>query len=253
MNKPYRFDTPTRTDKENSYSSDMEKLMTECEFSNVEKAENFPLFTSRQQLAKYLARYEIFKMIENVHGSIVECGVLYGGGLMLMAQLSAIMEPVNTTRKIIGFDTFQGFTEELATADSESKSTEAKQGGFNIDSYATLTEAARLYDQNRPIGHSKKVELVRGDALKTIPAYVEKNKSLVVSCLVLDFDIAEPTLVALENFVPLMPKGGIIIFDELGVQNWNETEAVKEYFFGIHQMRVKRFPFTSTTSYMVVE
>ena len=48
----------------------------------------------------------MFKEILNVHG-IVECGVLYGNGTMTFAHLSSILEPVNFTRKIIGFDTFE--------------------------------------------------------------------------------------------------------------------------------------------------
>lgn len=44
-----------------------------------------------------------------VPGVIIECGVFNGGGLFTWAQLANIFEPVNHTRKIIGFDTFQGF------------------------------------------------------------------------------------------------------------------------------------------------
>jgi hypothetical protein len=36
-----------------------------------------------------------------------------------------------------------------------------------------------------------------------------------VSLLYLDFDIYEPTAVALEHFLPRMPKGSIVAFDEL--------------------------------------
>ena len=74
----------------------------------AEKLDAFPKFATRQALAKFLARYEIFKRILNVNGSIVECGVLHGGGFDY-AKLSSILEPTNHTRKIIGFDSFAGF------------------------------------------------------------------------------------------------------------------------------------------------
>jgi hypothetical protein len=45
-----------------------------------------------------------------VKGSIVECGVFKGFGLMSWAKLSAMLEPENFTRRIYGFDTFEGFT-----------------------------------------------------------------------------------------------------------------------------------------------
>jgi len=42
--------------------------------------DHFPMFIDRQTLAKFLARYDIFKKILYVKGSIVECGVHKGGG-----------------------------------------------------------------------------------------------------------------------------------------------------------------------------
>ena len=74
------------------------------------KMENFPKYVRRQNLTRFLALYEIFKRVVNVKGSIVECGVFQGFGIMTWAKLSAIIEPVNLTRRIYGFDTFEGFS-----------------------------------------------------------------------------------------------------------------------------------------------
>src|SRR6186997_571888 len=73
------------------------------------KVENFPKYVRRQNLTRFLALYEIFNRVLNVKGSIVECGVNHGFGMMTWAKLSAILEPVNLTRRIYGFDTFSGF------------------------------------------------------------------------------------------------------------------------------------------------
>ena len=77
--------------------------------SSTEKLENFAKYVPRQNLARFMARYEIFKLIKDVQGSIIECGVLFGGGLMSFAKLSTILEPYNFQRRIIGFDSFTGF------------------------------------------------------------------------------------------------------------------------------------------------
>ena len=74
-----------------------------------DKLNNFEKYVRRQALARFLARYELFKLTKNVKGSIVECGVHYGGGLMAWAKLSSILEPYAIHRKVIGFDTFEGF------------------------------------------------------------------------------------------------------------------------------------------------
>ena len=73
------------------------------------KMENFPKYVKRQNLTRFLAMYEIFKLVTDVKGSIVECGVNHGFGTMAWSKFSAITEPVNLTRRIYGFDTFEGF------------------------------------------------------------------------------------------------------------------------------------------------
>ena len=49
--------------------------------------------TDPGRLQKILARYELFKLALPVKGSIVECGVFRGFGLMTWAHLSAVLEP----------------------------------------------------------------------------------------------------------------------------------------------------------------
>ena len=53
------------------------------------KLDNFPKYIRRQSLTRFCARYELFKLQRDVKGSIVECGVHHGGGLMAWAKLSA--------------------------------------------------------------------------------------------------------------------------------------------------------------------
>src|SRR5262245_59502817 len=60
----------------------LEAYFNESPGSVVEKLDNFGKYVPRQSLARFMARYEIFKLIKDVQGSIVECGVLFGGGLM---------------------------------------------------------------------------------------------------------------------------------------------------------------------------
>ena len=73
------------------------------------KIENFPKYVRRQNITRFLALYEIFKRVVPVKGSIVECGVNRGFGVMSWAKFSAILEPANLTRRVYGFDTFAGF------------------------------------------------------------------------------------------------------------------------------------------------
>ena len=52
------------------------------------KMENFPKYVRRQNITRFLALYEIFKRALPVKGSVVECGVNHGFGLMSWAKFS---------------------------------------------------------------------------------------------------------------------------------------------------------------------
>jgi len=241
-----------RTEKELSYAARMEQCIANSPFSNLERLQSFSLYTPRQDLTNFLVRYEIFKRALEVQGSIIECGVLRGAGLMAWAQFSTIFEPTNYQRLVVGFDTFSGFPK-LSKQDRASESEEARPGGLAVDSYDHLKHCIELFDMNRFIGHLPKVELVRGNAAETIPQYLKENPQLIVSLLYLDFDIYEPTLTALKHFLPRMPKGAVIAFDELNLRAWRgESVAVLESL-KLREYRIERCPFGCVISFAKIE
>lgn len=246
------MESNTHTDEEQDYIQKLDEYFTNGFGTNIEKLDNFAKYVPRQKIAYFLAKYEAFKKVLNIHGSIVECGVNYGGGLMAYAQFSAIFEPVNNQRKIIGFDTFSGFSK-LTSKDKGSTSEFAKQGGFAVNTYDDILESIKLYDSNRFLNHMPKVELVKGNAVKTIPKYIKNNPHTLVSLLYLDFDIYEPTKVAIENFVPRMPKGGVIVFDEINSKPFTgETVAVLDTI-GVRDYKIERFTFDPDFAYVVLD
>ena len=94
----------------------------------AQRLQFFPRHVRRQDLARLLAKYEIFKQSLSVNGSVIECGVFGGGGIMAWLHFSAILEPYNYTRRIIGFDTFSGRLARL----------EGMFGGLNINIYKNI-------------------------------------------------------------------------------------------------------------------
>lgn len=250
---PMRFvEKGTSTERDVAYRKKLEIYFKEGIGSNVEKLENFCKFVPRQTLTRFISKYEIFKKVINVQGSIVECGVLFGGGLFTWAQLSSILEPVNHQRKIIGFDTFKGFTS-LAAEDKKGKSVFSMKGKLALDSYNDIIRCTELYDMNRSLNHIEKVVLVKGDINITVPRYIEENPHLIVSLLYLDVDIFNPTVTALKHLLPRMPRGAVVAFDELNADNWpGETMAVIQEV-GLNNLRIKRFPFDTHISYAVIE
>jgi hypothetical protein len=214
---------------------------------------NFPRHVRRQDVARFLAKYELFKLALPANGSVAECGVFAGGGLLGWAHFSAILEPYNHTRRVIGFDTFTGFPDVNDKDSQHGCSEHLRPGAFAThDSIRSeLEELIRLHDQNRPLGHVPKVELIAGDARVTIPRYVEEHGHLLLSLLYLDFDLYEPTAAALSHLYPRVVGGGVVAFDELNCAEFpGETQALLEVL-SAGKVRLRRFPFDPYISYFI--
>ena len=129
-----------------------------------ERLAAFPRYVDRSSLARFVIRYELFKKMMHVQGSIVECGVYRGAGLFAFAQLCALFEPLNHRRRVIGFDTFSGFP---SVSDSDRGSAVSHTGGLAGAGLAEMQSAVNLYDTDRPFSQAPKVHLVSGDFMAT--------------------------------------------------------------------------------------
>jgi hypothetical protein len=215
------------------------------------KLRTFPKYVPREAVRRFLALYELFKLISPVKGSIVECGVYRGFSLLTWAKVASVLEPENVTRRIYGFDTFAGFPaiHPKDAADGRVPAT----GEMAAAATAELHALIAAYDADRPLGEVPKVELVCGDIARTVPDFVARHPHLLVSLLFLDCDLYEPTKVALEHFVPRMPRGAVLAFDELDRPAWpGETVATLETL-GLRTLRLRRLAWEPHLSYAVLD
>ena len=214
---------------------------------------NFAKYVKRQELGRLLARHQLFQKIADIQGCIVEGGVYAGQGLMTWAQLSAILEPVGGVfRHIYGFDTFAGFPGVHKKDLQGSSDLDWRRGDVKDESFEELNRCIELYDMNRFLDQIPRVTLVKGDFMKTAPKFLKDNPHVLVSMLYLDFDIYEPTKLALELFLPRMPKGSILAFDEINHPFWpGETLALLEKM-DLRSIRIQKFAYEVNMSYIVL-
>ena len=240
-----------RTEVEQQAGKNIESIFLNCSDSVEIKLENFTKYVRRQHLKRFLALYEVFKLVLPVKGSVIECGVWRGFSLMAWAKLSTMLEPENLTRRVYGFDTFEGFPSVHDMDQSAFKSNE--RGELSSDSYDEITQLIKEYDADRFLGHIGKVELIKGDMAKTIPEFIERHQHLMVSLLFIDCDLYEPTRTALEHFLPRMPKGAIVAFDDLDNPIWpGETLAILETV-GLNKLKLQRLEWDPYIAYAVID
>jgi hypothetical protein len=192
---------------------------------------------------QFICRYELYKLIENVPGDIVELGVCGGKGLFSFVQSVFINEPQYQWRNIIGFDTFEGFVS-VDQNDNLDVDPHLKQiGAFKEDSFNELLKLKKIHEEFRFMNSREQIELVKGDVIKTLPEYLNKNKGLIISLLYLDMDLYAPTKFALELLWDRIPIGGIIVLDEAIMRSWSgEAQALHEVL-NIGKCKLVKIPY----------
>ena len=240
------------TDKKNVGRSDrkmplQKKVLDEKDKVLDELSKNFltlknkkAFFSSRQNITRILYYNEIYKNILNKPGIIMEFGVECGATLSLLTKLRGIYEPYNFSRKIVGFDTFDGFSENLT--DNE------KKLGWKKGDYRTpkkyekqLEKILPLEEKLCPLSHIKKFELIKGDASTTVEKYIRNNPQTVIGMAIFDMDIYKPTKDVLQSIIKRLYKGSILVFDELNDKNFpGETIALLEVL-GLNNLKLHSF------------
>jgi hypothetical protein len=240
------------TDDERRLRREFVELYRNSPIPPDELLQNLPLFISRQQLSQILYIRDLYEKILGVHGVVMEFGVRWGKNLALFSALRGIYEPFNHNRRIIGFDTFSGFP---STKAQDGADTAIKPGSYAVtDAYEEhLKLILNYHEQESPIAHIQKYELVKGDATVTIGNYLAKNPQTVIALAYFDLDLYEPTKACLDAIRPYITKGTVLAFDELNHRTFpGETIALRESL-GLSTYAIKRSPLDPNRAYIVVE
>lgn len=227
------------------------QLFDACPIPDAEKLANSGLFVKRQDLTKVLFFNDLYTKFKNVHGVIMEFGVRWGQNLVTLNNLRGIHEPFNHSRKIIGFDTFSGFNE---IDDKDGSHEIIEQGAFSVtDSYEDyLEEVLQCHENESPLAHIKKNEIIKGDAVEKLKNYLKEHPETIIAFAYFDFDVYTPTKECLELIKPHITKGSVIGFDELNDPQFpGETVALKEAI-GVNNVAIERSPYSGAQSYFIV-
>ena len=243
-----------------TFASDQEiaaygKLAELCKNNPIPDREilaNLGLFLCRPALSRITTMQNIYLEILDVQGIVVEFGVRWGQNLSLFSTFRSMYEPNNIGRKIVGFDTFEGFPS-VAKEDGEGSSIQGGALAVAPEYEKYLEEVLRTQEQLAPRGHVQKFELVKGDATKTLPKYLEDHPETVIALAYFDMDLYEPTKACLEMIRPYLTRGSVVGFDELAHDKYpGETQALKEAW-GLSSYALKRDPISNRQSYLVID
>jgi hypothetical protein len=217
------------------------------------RLDTFPRYVTWPWLARFLNLYELYKLIRPVKGAIVEGGVFWGFSFMSFIRLRAMFEPRRDDRIVYGFDSFEGFP---GTAEQDRMESGDRPPDGHLNAGRRAMEEIEAVMNLDPLALKPdspwRDRLIAGDATETMPRFLADNQHLIVSLLFLDFDIYEPTKVALETFVPRMPRGAIIAFDELNSPDWPGETLAADHGVGLSRLKLRRLEPYIGISYAVI-
>lgn len=217
-------------DRDEKYWAEMERLVSEYGISFSELLINYPAFIRRRELPRLLADYELFKMIENIPGSIVELGVYLGAGLFTWGNFLETFLPGNRVRKAYGFESGEGY-QDLGEEDGDvSPWLDNIIGKKKMDADFVKRMLA-LKNEDNLIPGLERCRLIVGDIKETVPIFASNSQGNRLSMIYFDVNVYEPTIVGLRELYPLLVPGGVVAFNGYGAPPWEgEARALEEYF-----------------------
>jgi hypothetical protein len=174
------------------------------------------LFLRGSLLARILAVTDLYRQIVALPGTIFDVGTWRGQTAVLCENLRAVFEPLHFNRRIVCFDTFQGY-KGFSTKD---RPTELHHDGTYTlagEGYAELlSRLLVLHEKSNALGNNHgKHRVIPGDCRQTIPAFFEANPNEYLALAFFDVNAYEPTLDAFEAVWPRLVPGGIAAFWQL--------------------------------------
>ncbi len=238
--------------KEVDSQSQIVRSLRNCPIPDDEILENLGLFLTSKNLSRIFFMEHIYKQIVEVPGVVMEMGTRFGNNISLFSAFRSMYEPFHRHRKIIGFDTFDGFPE---VTPEDGKSDLMEKGNLKVGEgyYEYLDNLMKQRELNEPLSHIKKYRLIRGDAIIELAKYLDENPQTIISLMYFDFDIYKPTRECLKMVKSYLTKGSILAFDELNDDDSpGETQALREVI-GLNNVSLKRLSNVARSSYFVVE
>jgi hypothetical protein len=156
-----------------------------------------------------------------IDGDVVECGVFFGGSVMLAAEVLR-RHDYSRERRILALDTFWGFARR-SEHDIDFDGNEVCQPN---DPRWNFRASAEANIRSIPFDHERLL-VIEGDVIETL----DKATDRPIALLRLDTDTYDTTKFELETCWHKVVRGGLVIIDDYG---WclGARKAADEFFAG---------------------
>lgn len=235
-------------DRDEDYFREIDALIDSQSISVRDVLKNYPAFIRRRELPRLLAHWELFKLIKDLPGSVVELGVYFGSGMFTFAKMMETFCPGDRSRKVYGFDTFDGYSD-FSNNDDSAENWVKDSIGEKKSNFQVVEKLSELNNLDNFVSGVERSVIIPGDVLQTVPTFASQSNGLRISLLYFDTNLYEPTLTGLKYLYPLVVPGGVVAFNAYGIPPWEgEARAFEEYFASMGLPELKKWDFSNIPS-----
>lgn len=207
---------------------------------------NLGMYVRSGLLVKFLVMAELYKRFLDVPGILVEFGTWWGQNLVLLENLRAIYEPFNKQRRIVGFDTFEGYRE------GKFAKTGLYSTGRKYQRY--LAQLLRCHQEMNVYGHQPgSHELVEGDVETTSVAYFAGHPEVTVAFAYFDIGPLNPSMAAMRAIKPHLVPGSVLLLDEFTLADTPGEAIAFKKVFGQSGYRLERCALYPSKAIVVIQ
>lgn len=237
------------SEKDRAFWGDMDGILADFPHSPFHLLTQWPVYARRVNVMRFLAHFKLFEQVIDLPGDIVELGVSRGVSFFSWHKFLEIFNPTDTSRKVIGFDSFEGLSDFSEHDGREDPAVGKRKGGWSAaDVKGEVYRLKDLHNRDNILAKERLI-LVDGRVQDTLPRFLEARAGMRISLLHFDLDLYEPTRFALDHLWDLVVPGGVVVFDEYALPPWGgETKALESFLKdrGIHGLHLKKFPWSLT-------
>ena len=180
----------------------------------------------RHYYISFCANYAI-KFAQTDYHNFVECGV--NDGVTAFVALNELHNKLGINFKMDLYDSWEAMKAELLVGEE----IDFNVGAYD-DSSIEIPKSNLKSFENNIVYHKG---FIPDTLFEKSPKQPES-----ISYLSIDLNSSQPTLSALNFFVPKLVKGGIIIFDDYGLEHYPDTKNVIDEFFSTKSGILMKMP-----------
>lgn len=232
-------------DRDSHFWNELNSIIVDYDLSHKDILQQFMVFTQRRDISQVLAYYDLFNLIKDKPGSIVEAGVYMGSGLFTWSKLLETFCPCDRGRKVYGFDNFCGYEKEVDKVDSPGIGYITEMAGSFKSDQSFVEKMISLHNMDNLIPGVERVKLYAGSLCETIPSFLANEGGVRISLLLVDVNLYAATTYILNELFGRVIPGGVIALRGYGVKPWEgESKAVDEFLKDKGIQSIAKFSFS---------